>query len=207
MNKILARVFLLVISAVVVGYSGYSAGAANKSVDPLMSSHARFLNEFGERRRVNTFFPNEQSIFFGLQKNLVNVGKGNLTFARRDLVSIGRVPLVAARIYDSSREEPGDFGAGWHLSYNETIEELPNGHLLYVDDSATSIQLSPSSNNQFAVFPPHPTDIESVQTEQDSSNQSYIQINFVDGWEKNSESREVDIDWYQLLIETETRSA
>ena len=43
------------------------------------------LNELTERRQINTFFTNEQSLMYGLQTSFVNVGKGNLTFVRRDL--------------------------------------------------------------------------------------------------------------------------
>jgi hypothetical protein len=37
-----------------------------------------------------------------VQVGYVNVGRGNLTFVRRDLVTVGRIPLVLARVYDSS---------------------------------------------------------------------------------------------------------
>ena len=44
-----------------------------------------YLSEFSARRRLTTFFANEQSPFYGAQINFVNVGKGNFTFLNRDL--------------------------------------------------------------------------------------------------------------------------
>lgn len=59
------------------------------------------LNEFSARRRLNSLFRNEQSVFYGVQLRYVNSSRGNLTFARRDLVVVGRIPIVFARVYDS----------------------------------------------------------------------------------------------------------
>ncbi|MCJ8273414.1 MAG: hypothetical protein MJK04_28935 [Psychrosphaera sp.] len=61
-------------------------------------SHVGLLNELSSRRQVNTFTPNQSSaITQGLQKHFVNVGSGRLSFERRDLVTMGRKPLVLAR--------------------------------------------------------------------------------------------------------------
>ena len=46
--------------------------ARNKAYD--------YLAEFSERRRLNTFFKNEQSPFYGVQIGYTNVREGNLTF-------------------------------------------------------------------------------------------------------------------------------
>ncbi len=39
-----------------------------------------YLNELSARRRLTTLFPNEQSPFYGVQMNYVNLTRGNLTF-------------------------------------------------------------------------------------------------------------------------------
>lgn len=59
-------------------------------IGPEFEAQIGMLNELSERRRVNTFFVNEQSISNGVQKGFVNVGTGNLTFIRHDLVTVGR---------------------------------------------------------------------------------------------------------------------
>jgi hypothetical protein len=58
------------------------------------------------------YFVNPQSIFRGVQLNFVNVGEGNLTFLRRDMVASGRIPVILARVYDSSSNGTADFGPG-----------------------------------------------------------------------------------------------
>ncbi|MGH9894556.1 MAG: DUF6531 domain-containing protein, partial [bacterium] len=84
--------------------------------------YLHYLKEFYQRRRVNVYFRNDQSVFYGAQVNFVNVGRGNLTFVRRDLVTGGRIPLVVARVYDSAGRGSADLGAGWHISAAERIE-------------------------------------------------------------------------------------
>ena len=59
-----------------------------------LRKYVDFVNEFTERRRVNTYFANERPLSYGAQVGYVNVGRGNLTFVRRDLVAVGRIPLV-----------------------------------------------------------------------------------------------------------------
>jgi hypothetical protein len=83
----------------------------------LLISYVNVLNELSERRRVSRFFNNEQSTLYGQQSGYVNTAKGNTSFVVRDFVVSGRVPLVMARIYDSSLDEGGDFGQGWQLSF------------------------------------------------------------------------------------------
>ncbi|MFT4926917.1 MAG: glutamate dehydrogenase/leucine dehydrogenase [Phenylobacterium sp.] len=56
-------------------------------VSGVFRQHVNMLNELSERRRGNTFFTNEQSIFYGAQIGSVNTGFGNATFIRRDLIS------------------------------------------------------------------------------------------------------------------------
>ena len=111
-----------------------------KPPSPLLVSHVDMLNELSERRRVSRFFKNEQSSFYGQQLGYVNTAKANTTFAVRDMVVSGRVPLVMARIYDSSLGEGGDFGQGWQLSFAQTIQKLPDGSLLYRDGTAVELR-------------------------------------------------------------------
>src|ERR1044071_5956011 len=41
------------------------------------ASALHIVNEFSNRRRLTTFFANEQTPFYGVQMNYVNVGRGN----------------------------------------------------------------------------------------------------------------------------------
>src|SRR5436190_1240727 len=84
------------------------------------------VSELTGRARANVYFPNPQSIFNGVQVSFVNVGKGNLTFQRRDMVTSGVIPLVFARVYDSSSAGSVDFGPGWMLSAAEQISVRNN---------------------------------------------------------------------------------
>lgn len=107
----------------------------------VLRDHVEFLNELSDRRRLNTFFPNEQSVFYGVPIRYVNSSRGNLTFVRRDMVTVGRIPIVLARVYDSSLQSGSDFGPGWRLSLAETIARSSDGTLSYVDDSASELTL------------------------------------------------------------------
>ena len=91
-----------------------------------------YLSEFSNRRRLTTFFPNEQSPFYGVQMNYVNVGKGNVTFLNRDLVRLDRMPIVFGRVYDSSKSSGDDFGPGWKLTVVESIQR-DGSELRYTD--------------------------------------------------------------------------
>ncbi len=104
-------------------------------IDPKLRAYVDYLNEFSERRRSNVYFENPQSIFSGVHLHYVNVGKGNFTFQRRDLVAVGRIPLIVARVYDSSRSDGGDFGPGWRLAAAQRIEIDSNGDLTHWDDA------------------------------------------------------------------------
>jgi YD repeat-containing protein len=117
-----------------------------------------YLNEFTERRRLKVYFANEQSIFYGTQAGYVNVGRGNFTFARRDLVTVGRIPLELARVYDSSFEGGPEFGRGWRLSAAETIQLQPDGSAVLLSESAAIERFLPSGDG-FVQAQPCPTDI------------------------------------------------
>ncbi|MGH8542881.1 MAG: RHS repeat domain-containing protein [Gammaproteobacteria bacterium] len=130
---------------------------------PLAAFHryAHTLHELTDRRRSTVLFPNQQSILRGAQVGFVNVGDGNLTFARRDLVVVGLLPIVIARIYDSSAADGGDFGAGWRLSIAETISPQADGTLLLLDESGSATRYS-ERNGRYVQVVPHPTDIVSM---------------------------------------------
>jgi YD repeat-containing protein len=143
---------LLVASALVLLWTSAKAGdlvppkdLEGHFSDPEVSaeySHdvLHYLNEFSARRRLTTLFPNEQSPFYGVQMNYVNVTRGNLTFLVRDLVRLDRIPIVFGRVYDSSKENESDFGPGWKLSVAESVRQV-GGSLRYVDASNSEYEL------------------------------------------------------------------
>lgn len=61
-------------------------GAESESKLPVLEKYATVVAELSERRRLNVLFPNPQSIFDGMQVGFVNVGTGNLSFKRHDMV-------------------------------------------------------------------------------------------------------------------------
>jgi len=128
--------------------------ATYQSLEP----HLKMLNEFESRRRLNAFFDNEQPLFRGAQVGFVNVGKGNLTFTRRDLVAVGRMPLVLARVYDSSLEIDGGFGQGWHLTAAESIVVESRVSARLQDESGAWIRFV-RQGEQWVAKHPTPTDI------------------------------------------------
>jgi YD repeat-containing protein len=110
------------------------------------------VTELSNRRRLTTFFTNEQSPFYGVQLNYVNVGLGNLTFLNRDLVRADRVPIVFGRVYDSRRTTGADFGPGWKLSIVEFIQ-LRGSSLLYTDASGSEYELMIDGGRVFSEYP------------------------------------------------------
>ncbi|MFT4926230.1 MAG: YD repeat-containing protein [Phenylobacterium sp.] len=200
-NKIIASATLFALLQVLT----IQAGEIEQSkISETLSAHIKTLNEVSAQRRNNTFFKNEQSIFHGLQKGYVNVGEGNLTFVRRDLVTVGRIPIVIARVYDSalsqaalsqktalsqetalsqktalSQEAAVDFGAGWQLSLAETIRINDDGSLNYRDDSGVTNHLHRATVG-YKLNPAQNSDIQSVVF----NNQGLIQIHYLTGWHK-----------------------
>jgi YD repeat-containing protein len=146
--------------------------------DFAIRDHANFLNELSNRRRLNTLFPNEQSVFYGVPIRYVNSSRGNLTFLRRDLVTIGRIPIVVGRVYDSTNRSDTGFGPGWRLSLAETIATQPDDTLIYVDDSGSAIPLVRRGSG-FAVRDPGPSDIASIDIGDD-----HARIVLRNGWRK-----------------------
>ena len=109
------------------------AGATESSLE----TYAKLVEELDMRRRVNVLYPNPQSLFDGLQAGFVNVGAGNLTFKRRDLVTRANGPVAFARLYDSRIDGNEDFGRGWRLALAEELL-LDDAGVTYVDRSGAS---------------------------------------------------------------------
>ncbi len=157
-------------------------------INAQLNDHVKVLNELSERRQTRTLFNNEQSVFYGLRKHFVNVGKGNLSFIRRDLVTVGRIPLTIARVYDSSLidattafDMAGDFGAnvGWRLSLAETVSVSADGILLYRNGSATLNEFRPTATG-YKIHPAQNGDIKAV----DFNSQGLLQVTYLNGWTK-----------------------
>lgn len=157
----------------------HSDPSASDPYERVLRDHAEFLNELSNRRRVNTLFQNEQSVFYGLQFRFVNSSRGNLTFVRRDLVSIGRVPIVVGRVYDSMNRTDAGFGPGWRLSLMESVSESSDNSFRYVDDSGSEIFLE-RRGSSLALLNPGPTNLASA-TISDSS----LEIVTSAGWSKS----------------------
>ncbi len=148
-------------------------------VDPQLIDHAQILNELSERRRIRSLFHNEQAIFYGLRQQFVNVGKGNLSFVRRDLVTVGRIPITMARVYDSSVIGGADFSSGWQLSLAETITIKANGILQYKNDSAVLSEFIPATVG-YKINPAQNSDIKAI----DFDAHGLLQISYLTGWSK-----------------------
>ena len=113
--------------------------------DPSLESYLPLIAEFDLRRRVNVLFPNPQTLFDGLQAGFVNVGSGNLTFLRRDLVTRANGPLVFGRVYDSRLQQGGDFGPGWRLSLAEELH-VDEAGITYVDSAGAQRRFVPGAD-------------------------------------------------------------
>ncbi len=139
-----------------------------------------YLNEFSERRRMNVYFHNDQPHDRGAQAGYVNVGRGNFTFLRRDLVTVGRIPLVLARAYDSSLPEEGDFGPGWHLTAAESIHIEDDGSLWLTDESGASVRYLPSRKGYVAAVP-GPSEVRHILALGDER----LRVSLQSGWSKD----------------------
>ncbi len=137
------------------------AGAESPQLNPELVPYLEYLNEFTDRRRMNVYFRNDQPQERGAQAGYVNVGQGNFTFLRRDLVAVGRIPLVLARVYDSSLPEGGGFGPGWRLTAAETIRLQEDGSLIYIDESAAGVRFVPSRKG-YVRATPGPSDVRTI---------------------------------------------
>jgi YD repeat-containing protein len=127
------------------------------STDPKFAPYVKLASELNSRARANVYFANPQGIFRGVQVNFVNVGRGNLTVLRRDIVASGRIPIVLARVYDSSSPGSIDFGPGWSLSAGETISlENHAAHLL--TESGSVIDFVEAGEGIFVLAKDRPSD-------------------------------------------------
>jgi YD repeat-containing protein len=145
---LLVRIGPALAQGVVVPAEDVNPALAKAAAD----SALHIVNELSNRRRLTTFFANEQSPFYGVQINYVNVGRGNLTFLNRDLVRLDRIPIVAGRVYDSRLEAESDFGPGWKLSVTEVVSHRGN-MLRYLDASGSVYELQLEGNT---IVSPHP---------------------------------------------------
>ena len=134
--RVSATAVLIGLTATFAAESRANPGDSTEDADSL-SFYRALVEEVDIRRRVNVLFPNPQSLFDGLQVGFVNVGTGNLTFVRRDMVVPAGGPLVFGRVYDSRILENADFGTGWRLSLAEELRFDAAG-LTHVDASGTS---------------------------------------------------------------------
>src|SRR5260370_11591133 len=135
-------------------------------------------SEFSSRARANVYFPNPQAIFNGVQLGFVNVGGGNLTFVRRDIVASGRIALVLAGVYDSSSEGSADFGPGWRLSAAETIS-AGQGKVHLTTESGSVIVFVRNGDNSFRLEKDYPSDYLSLVTMAPDTFRASLRTGFV----------------------------
>jgi YD repeat-containing protein len=134
-------------------FAQHHRSTANSPLDQYVEQ----VSELSSRARANVYFANAQSLFRGAQVNFVNVGTGNLTFLRRDLVASGRIPLVFARVYDSSSKGSIDFGPGWTLSASESITMADSkAHLL--SENGSTIDFVKVDKTSFSLEKDYPSD-------------------------------------------------
>src|SRR5215470_14371158 len=139
-------------------FTALSIAAAQESqLTSAFHDYVEEASEFSSRARANVYFSNPQSLFNGVQVNFVNVGTGNLTFLRRDIVASGRIPIVVARVYDSSSLGSIDFGPGWRLSAAESIRLL-DGKARLLSENGSPIDFVDAGNNTFRLEKDYPSD-------------------------------------------------
>ena len=149
--RIVTTLILILIANSVLAQ--HHKSGANSPLDQYVEQ----VSELSSRARANVYFANPQSIFRGVQVNFVNVGTGNLTFLRRDLVTAGRIPLVFARVYDSNGKGSIDFGPGWTLSAAESITLADDkAHLL--SENGSTIDFVKVDKASFALEKDYPSD-------------------------------------------------
>jgi YD repeat-containing protein len=135
----------------------FAQHASTDLKDPRISQYVTLASELTSRARANVYFQNPQDIFRGVQFNYVNVGLGNLTFLRRDLVASGRIPIVFARVYDSSFLGSADFGPGWMLSAAETVSIQDHNARLF-SENGSLIEFAESEKGLFTIAKDRPSD-------------------------------------------------
>ena len=120
-----------------------------------LASYATLVDELNQRRRLQFLFQNPQAIFDGLNIGYVQVASGNLTFQRRDLVSLGSVTVVASRIHDSRMKGNTGFGPRWRLGLAETIV-VRNGDVAHTDDHGARHRFKRRSGAMYEPARPSP---------------------------------------------------
>ena len=141
--------------AMVAGVTiGVHSSSPRTSLSDSLLPYAALVAELDLRRRVNVLHPNPQSIFDGLQVGHVNVGTGNLTFRRRDIVARADGPVVFARVYDSRIEANADLGPGWRLSLAEELR-LEGDRAVYTDRSGAEHRFR-RDGDAYVAAPPTP---------------------------------------------------
>ena len=149
--RIVATLILFLVTNSI--FAQHHRSSSNSPLDQYVEQ----VSELSSRARANVYFTNPQSIFRGAQVNFVNVGTGNLTFLRRDLVASGRIPLVFARVYDSSSKGSADFGPGWTLSAAESIT-LADGKAHLLSENGSTIDFVKVDETSFALEKDYPSD-------------------------------------------------
>jgi YD repeat-containing protein len=134
-----------------------SAHAQSHQISSPLDQYVQQASEFSSRARANVYFPNPQSIFKGAQFSFINVGTGNLTFLRRDMVASGRVPIVLARVYDSSSGGSVEFGPGWRLSAAETIS-IQSGKAHLLTENGSEIVFVETGDSRLQLEKDYPSD-------------------------------------------------
>src|SRR5947209_11042463 len=142
-----------------------------------MNSYIETASELTSRARANVYFANSQSIFSGVQVSFVNVGTGNLTFLRRDIVTAGRIPLVLARVYDSNYSESDDFGPGWSLSCIETVSIREHVARLSTENGAI-VEFREASPDKFVLLQDRPSDYRNLVRPQRSTIRTTLRTGF-----------------------------
>ena len=174
--------FALLIPAT-VSTSDYQSTKYEVYQESPLWKYVALVDEFDLRRRVNVLFKNRQSIFDGMQIGFVNVGTGNLTFRRRDLVVPECGTFIFERVYDSRIRSNDDFGSGWRLAFNEALFSVDIG-FKYMDSSGSTRTFLKTDTGTFVQLhePPHVTstitasDDFAVMRSQDGSVRTFMRM-------------------------------
>lgn len=159
----------LFVAAVLIAGTRASFASDGEAFRP----YTMLVNEYSERRRTNKIFPNDQIATRGVQVGHVNSRDGNATFAIRDLIVPGKLPISVTRVYDSSSKGSLGFGKGWRLSIAETINPSPDGTLTLTDASGSTISLEDEG------------DLRLVGIREVSVSRSRISLEYTNGFSKS----------------------
>ncbi|MEM9388322.1 MAG: DUF6531 domain-containing protein [Pseudomonadota bacterium] len=158
--------------------------------------YVQYANEFSEHRRFQVLFPNPQHESRGAQVDLVNVGAGNLTFARRDIVTVGRIPVGVSRVYDSSLPRArGDFGPGWTWIGEESLQQSASTReLLYQQESGLRTRLVV---DQDGFVPASPISSTIVRVTPLATRHGYV-VEMRNGWTREFEADPATASAYRI---------